>query len=83
MLRILLQVVLNNFAAGGEPLALTAALFQGLFPPINVQRTSVAACKVLACELYLEIPRPKSITPFSLHLFLLSLYHFHPKLSTM
>ena len=43
---MLAQVVLNNFAAGGEPLALTATLFQGLFPPINVQRTSIAACKV-------------------------------------
>ena len=39
-------MVLNNFAAGGEALALTATLFQGLFPPINVQKTSLAGCKV-------------------------------------
>ena len=42
-----LQVVLSNFANAGEQMSLTAALFQGLFPPINVQKTSLAACKVL------------------------------------
>ena len=41
-----LQVVLSNFGNSGEQVSLTAALFQGLFPPINVQKTSLAACKV-------------------------------------
>ena len=40
------QVVLSNFGNSGEQMSLTAALFQGLFPPINVQKTSLAACKV-------------------------------------
>lgn len=39
-------VVLNNFAAGGEPMALLATLFQGLFPSINVQSTQLRSCKV-------------------------------------
>lgn len=66
----LAQVVLNNFAAGGDALALTATLFQGLFPPINVQKTSLAACKVSPqnlCEVHATAP-VASVTEALVHL---------------
>ena len=38
-------VVMNNFG-GHEELALATALFQNLFPPINVQTARLSSCQV-------------------------------------
>ncbi len=37
-------VVMNGFS-GNDTLRLVTTLFQGVFPPINVQRTKLSACQ--------------------------------------